>query len=272
MPGPSKWHLRGPVISTLNHICESEGPSVRLCSVCLGWQDTGVIGVTVHPPTLPPTPQRDEASGLSRHTSTDLECRCKMCLKSTNGGTNTGTFTSGLLQTNLSLDLHDQSESLSYWEHMVLTERTKQTRWPPWCTVHQVRLVFPSPLTRSIYTDSKSTPQPRLGLHTQIPVIIQTYIAAGLFFSPPCSISVNSTSKLWRGQIDSGRQMLFHKGSGFEFDHSELQAATAHNSSVSATEAFSTWQLKNFYAPCSVWYNVKVKIKHYNTLTTKCVV
>lgn len=114
MPGPSKWHLRGPVISTLNHICESEGPSVRLCSVCLGWQDTGVIGVTVHPPTLPPTPQRDEASGLSRHTSTDLECRCKMCLKSTNGGTNTGTFTSGLLQTNLSLDLHDQSESLSY--------------------------------------------------------------------------------------------------------------------------------------------------------------
>ena len=35
MPGPGKWHLRGPVISMLNHICESEGAGVGPCSVCL---------------------------------------------------------------------------------------------------------------------------------------------------------------------------------------------------------------------------------------------
>lgn len=34
MPGPSKCHLRGPVISALNHICESDG--VGSCSpLCL---------------------------------------------------------------------------------------------------------------------------------------------------------------------------------------------------------------------------------------------
>ena len=35
MPGPGKWHLRGPIISILNHICESDGFRVRLASIGL---------------------------------------------------------------------------------------------------------------------------------------------------------------------------------------------------------------------------------------------
>lgn len=99
--------------------------------------------------------------------------------------TQTHTHTGRLLEPSLPCNLQRQHGPPPFQiEHMVQTQKTKQTGWPPWCTVHGVRLVFSSPLTRSIYTDSKSTPHLWLGLHTYIPVIIQTCIARRFLFYP----------------------------------------------------------------------------------------
>lgn len=77
-------------------------------------------------------------------------------------------------------------------DHMVQTLKTKQTCWLHQCTVHRVRLVFSSPLTGSICTDSRSTPQTWLGFYSFLrPVILQKCIREEVLppFSAPCSVS-----------------------------------------------------------------------------------
>lgn len=116
-------------------------------------------------------------------------------------------------------------------EHMVQAQKTKQTCWPPRRTVHRVRLVFSSPLTRSIYTDSRSTPHLWLELHTYLhPCNNSDMYCKRDFFLFPLSpvfcfsalcFKHGSTSKQWNGQIDSGRQMLFHKRLRFRLNHSD---------------------------------------------------
>ncbi len=211
MPGPGKWHLRGPVISMLNHICESDGVRFGLCSVCLrlGGQYGGLekqsVGDQVH---------REATSGI-------MYCTFTHACANWGAKTDRHTHTGQLLQPCLPCNLRRQHGPSPFQiEHTVQTQKTKQTCWPPWCTVHEVRLVFSSPLTGSIYTDSKSTPLLWLGLHTYKPVIIQTCIAKR-FLSVPSLPRVlfqwtllcfrrGSTSKQPSGQIDSGREMLFH--------------------------------------------------------------
>lgn len=152
------------------------------------------------------------------------------------------TYAGRLLQPCLPCNLqHQRRPSPFQMEHMVQTLKTKQTDWPPRCTVHGVRLVFLSPLTRSIYTDSKSTPHLWLGLHTYIPIIIQTCIANRflsltslprvLFQWTLLCFKSGSTSKQRNGQIDSWRQMLFHKILSFGSDHSDafLVAVRSHS-------------------------------------------
>lgn len=146
--------------------------------------------------------------------------------------TQTHTHTGRVLEPCLPCNLQrQQGPSPFQIEHMVQTQKTKQTGWPPRCTVHGVRLVFSSPLTRSIYTDSKSTPHLWLGLHTYIPVIIQTCIAERFLSLPSLPrvlfqwallcFKCGSTSKQWNRQIDSWRQMLFHKRLSFRSDRSD---------------------------------------------------
>lgn len=96
---------------------------------------------------------------------------------------NIHTYTGSLHEPTLPCNLqHQHGPSPFQIENMVQTQKTKQTGWPPQCIVHGVRLVFSSPLTRSIYTDSKSILQLWLRLHTYIPVIIQWCILRRFYF------------------------------------------------------------------------------------------
>lgn len=82
--------------------------------------------------------------------------------------TETRTHADWLSEPCLPCNLRRQHGPSPFRVHMVQTLKTKQTRWPPQCTVHRVRLVFSSPLTRSIYTDWSSTPHMWLGFNYSI--------------------------------------------------------------------------------------------------------
>lgn len=155
MPEPSKWHLKPPhptpplVISTLNHIRESD--SVR-------------AGLP-RPPPLPSAWPRQKAREKGPQGSDQVQTTFTDAL--TEWGAKTQTC--ACWQTPLAVSASKFTTSVParpplQTEHMVPTPKTKQTGWPPRRTVHGVRLVFCSPLTRSIYAGAQkhSTPSARV--------------------------------------------------------------------------------------------------------------
>lgn len=180
MPGPGKWHLRGPVISMLNHICESDGVG-SWTLLCLPEAAGTVWRVRGDPLSLQPEIRHiRRVTRFTEGTSDATMCSQGLPTCTRKPRNERRHEHAGGLPPEPCLPYNLQRQrgpSPFQIERMVQTPKTKQTHWPPRCIVHEVRLVFSSPLTRSIYTDSKSTPHLWIGLHTYIPVIIQTCIA-----------------------------------------------------------------------------------------------
>lgn len=120
MPGPGKWHLRGPVISMLNHICESDSVRVGLCSVCprLGrnygtWSQLSGIRWNQRVTTF------KEGLDMPPRTRTDLL-------------TQTHTYTGRLLEACLTYNLQRQHVPSHFpTEHMVRSQKTKHRLTSP---------------------------------------------------------------------------------------------------------------------------------------------
>ena len=184
MPRPGNCHLRGPVISMLNHICESDIIIVGIYAVCprLRVQRGGQRSSTEAAVWNTMKSVGNDALRAAEQATTNMHRRIYTFHAQSEEQTHAHTQASSTHQAHLVIYNVSMGSPLFQTEHMVQAQKTKQTGWPPQCTVHEVRLVFPSPLTRSIYKNSKSTLHLWLGLHTYIPVIIQRCITKRFLF------------------------------------------------------------------------------------------
>lgn len=150
--GPVNGISGGLVISALNHNCESDSSRVGLCPVCLkvGRNELTLqmfwwAGVKWIKKGCCPPQKSWVGHGKLLHTFSEEE-------------TDTQTQSGSVKQTYLVIYDVSMGSPLFQTEHTVQAQKTKQTGWPPWHTVHEVSLVFSSLLTGSFYTDSKSAP------------------------------------------------------------------------------------------------------------------